>query len=197
MDSVARAHRIKAFGWSLFALLPGFIAGSPLFAIGGFALAFAGSLIVAEYSGRVGTGLYFPGGSSTKGAREYSLAESLIVRGRLDEAVAELERASARYPDDPDPPMRLARLLRDQCARPVDAVTWFLTAAERGRSEPGAEISALRELVELYTSVLRTPPRALPHLARLASRHADSAAGAWARREIVAIKQSIHEEEAE
>jgi tetratricopeptide (TPR) repeat protein len=209
VDSANVAFRLKAFGWSLFASVPGALVGgvvgsgtdSPglfiiLFAAGGVAFAYFGSLAMAEYTGRVGATLYFASGRSTRGRREYSLAESLIVRGRLDDALRELERAAARYPDDPEPPLRLARLLRDRCARPDDAVRWFRAAIERSRADAGVEVGALREIIEIYTHVLRTPPRALPYLARLAERHAGTTAAEWARREMAEIRRSLRDEEA-
>ena len=84
------------------------------------------------------------------------------MRGRIDDAIAELEAASARWPGDPEPPLRLARLLRDQAARPADAIAWFRTAVDRSGSDAGAEIGALRELIEVHTHVLATPRAALP-----------------------------------
>ena len=199
VDSAAVAFRIKAFGWSLFGgtagVAVGATRGSPVIGgIIGFAIAYFGSLWIAERAGRIGSSVYFSAGS-VSGRREYSLADSLIARGRIDDAVAELSKASAAWPDDPEPPLRLARLLRDQAARPTEAIAWFRTSAERSQNDAGGEIVALRELIEVYTHVLATPRAALPWLARLASRHPESAAGAWARAEMGGIKQAMREEE--
>jgi hypothetical protein len=106
-----------------------------------------------------------------------------------------MEQASLRYPDDVTPPLRLARLLRDHCARPDDAVRWFRTAAARCEDDGGMEIGILREIIEVYTHVLRTPRRALPDLARLASRHADTAAGVRARAQMEEIRRTMREED--
>jgi hypothetical protein len=210
VDSAAVAIRIKAFAWSLVVMVPaGFLGAyvgsgtrSPMlvtigFAAGGFAVAFFGSLLAGEGAGRVAGSVYFSSGRSTSGRREYSLADSLIVRGRLDEAIAELQRAAVQYPQDAQPPLRLARLLRDRCARPEDALRWFRTAADRSAGDAGLEIATLREMIEVYTHVLRTPRRALPDLARLASRHPGSAAGAWARTELEAMKRMMRDAESE
>ena len=199
VDSFATALRVKTLAWSLIGGLPGAAIGarygSPV--VGGLlgvGAMFAFTLIVAERAGRIGSSVYFSAGSMT-GRREYSLAESLIARGRIDDAITELERASTTWPDDPEPPLRLARLLRDQAARPADAIGWFRTSVDRSRNDAGAEIAALRELIEVCTHVLATPRAALPYLARLASRHPDSAAGAWARAEMSGIKQAMRDEE--
>lgn len=199
VDSFATALRVKTLAWSLIGGLPGAAIGARYGApiaggLLGVGAMFAFTLVVAERAGRIGSTLYFSAGSAS-GRREYSLADSLIARGRIDDAIAELQKASTTWPDDPEPPLRLARLLRDQAARPTDAIAWFRTAVERSRNDAGAEIAALRELIEVHTHVLATPRAALPYLARLASRHPDSAAGAWARAEMGGIKQAMRDEE--
>lgn len=188
----------------MFAMVPGAAIGSAVGssalmivvgAAAGVAIAFFGSMLLSEYAGRAGSGVYFSSGASTRGQREYSLADSLIVRGRLDDAIAELEQASARYPEDPEPALRLARLLRDRCDRPADAIRWFRTAVERAGDDAGVVTAALREIIEIHTHVMREPLRALPDLARLASRYPDSPTGTWARREMAELKQSMRDEE--
>ena len=208
VDSAAFAFRAKAFGWSLFALLPGALIGSrvgantqaPMLvtlacALAAFSLVFFGSLAFADWLAGSVTAVFFPSGRSTAGPREYSHADSLIARGRFDEAMAELEQASLRYPDDVTPPLRLARLLRDHGERPDDAVRWFRMATARCADDAGMEVGILREIIEIHTHVLRTPRRALPDLARLASRHADTAAGRWARTQMAEIRQTMREED--
>lgn len=208
VDSVAFAFRAKAFGWSLFALLPGALIGARVgantqapalvalaCAVAAFCIVFFGSLAVADRIAGSVTAVFFPSGRSTAGRREYSLADSLVARGRFDEAIAELEQASLRYPDDVTPPLRLARLLRDHCKRPADAVHWFRTAAARCAHDAGMEIGILREIIEIHTHVLRTPRRALPDLARLASRHGNTAAGERARTQMAEIRQTMREED--
>lgn len=207
VDSAERAHRIRAFSWSFLGAIPFALIGSrvgadtssPLlvtaaFAAGGFAFMFFGSLWIGESLGRSAGSTFFPSGRSTAGEREYSLAESLIVRGRLDEAIGELERAAAAYPEDTIPVLRLARLLRDQCRRPEDAARWFREALKRSR-DANEEIGVVRELIELYVHRLGEPRRALPELARLAEKHVDAPAGAWAKRELGEIRRTLQSEE--
>ena len=195
VDSVATALRVKALAWSIFALLPGLVLGSMLIAIAGFGLVFLCSITLAELVSRSSGGLYFASGRTTPGRREYSLAESLIVRGEFDDAVEQLETECALHPADATPALMLARLLRDQCARPLDAVRWFRTAIERSAGDDGARIAAIRELIDVYTRLLRTPRPALPWLARLAAEHPATPAGEWARRELAELKASLREEE--
>src|SRR5690606_2764929 len=105
----------------------------------------------------------------------------------------ELERAAAAYPEDTIPVLRLARLLRDQCRRPEDAARWFREALKRSR-DANEEIGVVRELIELYVHRLGEPRRALPELARLAEKRADTPAGAWAKREPGAIRRTVNSE---
>jgi tetratricopeptide (TPR) repeat protein len=207
VDSAARALRIKALAWALVGSIPFLLIASHIGAgmssprlvtaiivLSAFSVMYFGTLHFGDWLGRTAGSIYFSGGGSTPSRREYSLAESLIARGQLDAACAELERAAALYADDPEPALRLARLLRDR-QRPEEAVVWFRAALGR-RADAGLEIAATREIIEIYTHILRTPKRALPHLARLESRHGDSPAGVWARREMAEIRQAMQEEEA-
>ena len=205
-DSSEVAYRLRAFTWSLTGLLIGALVGVflvihgaprwviPVCALGVWALAYFGTLWFAERAARVGSSLYFSSGSSTPAVRQYSLADSMIVRGRYDDAAAELERAAAAYPHDPEPCLRLARLLRDSMNRHDDAVSWFRQGISRRGCDASTEIAATRELIEIYTHRLKTPRRAMPDLARLATRHPDTPAGAWARRLISDLKQEMREE---
>lgn len=206
VDSANRAYRLKAMSYSLvgaaFGLWVGAIIGARsqhaglimvVCAAGGFLFCYVISLFLGEAAGRAAGSLYFSSGSSTPGSREYSLAESLIVRGRIPEAIEQLENACATYPADPDPALRLARLLRDRTETPAAAARWFRIAIERSGGDAGQHIGALREIIELRIHVLGTPRRALPDLARLAAQHPDTPAAAWARREMAEIRQSMQD----
>ena len=163
--------------------------------IGVWAFMYFGTLWFAERAGSTASTLYFSSGKSTPALRQYSLAESMIARARFDEAAAELERSASQYVDDPDPCLRLARLLRDHMQRPEDAVRWFRQGISRRGCDAGTEIAASRELIEIFTHRLRTPRRALPDLARLAARHPDTPGGEWARRQLHEIKRELREED--
>lgn len=204
VDSAQIAFRIKALTWSLFALVIGFGFGAlvsgftdapALLVIGGcglafFAVSYIGSLWFGDRIAGVAGSLYFSSGRSTPGKRQYSLADALLARGEVDDAVAELERAAAVWPDDAEPCLRLARVLRDRCGRHEDAVRQFRAAIARSQ-EPGLEVAALREIIAIYTDKLDTPRRALPDLARLSQRFAGTPAGDWARRELADIKSRM------
>jgi hypothetical protein len=207
VDSAESARRLQLLGWSMIAailgaligvwaalvsdrsVLPLAVAGAAL--LGGFA--YFGTLLLAGGVAGAASAIYFSGGSRLPVRRDYSLAESLAVRGRLDEAVAELERASRRWPDDPEPCVRLARMLRDDCARPEDSIRWFRRALTLHGCTAGTELAVARELVEVYTHRLHAPARALPELARLAELRAGTPTGDWARHELAELKRDLPE----
>jgi tetratricopeptide (TPR) repeat protein len=206
-DSAETAFRLKAFTWSLTGLLLGFLlgvlivlkTGAPplgtiaLSSLGVWAAGFFGGTFISERGARAAASIYFSAGAKLPVMREFSLAESYVARGRPVEAAAEFERAAARYPGDPEPCLRLARLLRDGLGRHEDAIAWFRTAAARAAEagDAGVVIGARRELIEIHTHRLRTPERALPELARLAAEHPGTPAAAWAEQELSAIKRLV------
>jgi signal transduction histidine kinase len=161
--------------------------------VGAVRIAFAFG--AAERAGQMVSRLYMPSGSSTPPVRQYSLADSLITRERFDDAVAELMRAAAQYPADPEPRLRLARLYRDRLQRHDDAVHWFRQALAVARLDAATEIAATRELVEVYTHHMKTPRRALTDLARMAERHPGTPSAEWARREMAEIREQLRSQE--
>jgi tetratricopeptide (TPR) repeat protein len=207
-DTAETAFRVKALAWSMAGLLLGFLlgvlivlkTGAPLLrtvvlaSLGVWAAGFFGGLFISERAARAGASIYFTSGSKLPVLREFSLAESYVARGRIEDAVAEFERAAARYPDDPEPCLRLARLLRDRLGRHDDAITWFRAAATRA-TDAGTVIAARRELIEICTHRLRTPERALPDLARLAAEHPGTPVATWAERERRDIRRTLREQE--
>jgi tetratricopeptide (TPR) repeat protein len=203
VDSAESAFRLKAFTWSLAGLVLGVLLGllisiqrgtAPIrtMVISGLALwlfSYAGSLLVAERMGRWGGGIYFSGTSRLPQRREYSLGEALAARGRCREAADEYERNAAAFREDPEPCMRLARLLRDELGQPDAAVTWYREALRR--AAPGSRVATQRELVELFVHRLATPEKALPELARIAAEHDGTPTADWARGELRRIKAQL------
>lgn len=150
--------------------------------------------LLASRGAEIGGSIYTPQGSSTPPIREYSLAESLVARGQLNEAVEAYELLVEDNPQDAEPAIRLARLLRDKLARFEEAAGWYRRALLKPKLEPSVEVALTRELIELYTHKLRTPNAALPYLKRLAERHAQHPAAAWAREQYAEIKQEMKEQ---
>lgn len=172
--------------------LSGFpFALSLLVAVVAAVLVYFGTLFIAESGGRAGASIYQPSGSSTPSIREYSLADSLVARGQVAEAAEAYALLSEDFPEDPEPRLRHARLLRDQGARYEDAAQIYKGALAIPKLKLETELVVLRELIELYTHKLKAPPRALPYLARIVEKHGTDSAGTWARAEMNDIKQKM------
>jgi tetratricopeptide (TPR) repeat protein len=170
------------------------LQGALLVGLAAAVLAYFVILFIADRSGRMGAGIYQPSGSSTPVVREYSLAESLVARGRFDEAAEAYQLLSEDFPDDPEPRIRLARLLRDNTARYEEAGAMFKSVLSMRGLKPETELILLRELVELYMHKLQQPPRALPYLKRIAEQFANTPTAQWARHEARDIKQQMQSE---
>ena len=196
VDQFERTLRLKMVLWSIPGAVlggaAGLVATGSLF--GGMAGAVLAYLIifgVVTGAGRAAGTLHNPSGRSTPHEREYSAAESLVVRGRYPEAVAAFEAHVAEFPDDPVPYLRLARIHRDHLDDQEAAVGWFKRALRDARAGPGQELLARRELIELYLNRSGEPQRAAPDLARLAEERPDTPEGQWAARELADLKERI------
>ncbi len=205
VDSAEIAFRLRAGAYAAIAfvlaiaaalalgkgIVVAFLAG-----VGVGSIVYFGPLLIAERGGRIGANIYQPSGSSTPVVREYSLADSLVARGKFDEAAEAYQLLSEDFPNDPEPRIRHARLLRDKKAGYEDAANKFKSIFSIPGLKPETELIVLRELAELYTHKLAQPPRALPYLKRIADQFANSPTGEWARNEARDIKlqmQSEHE----
>jgi hypothetical protein len=159
-----------------------------------FVIALVVPVWLSERGGSVGASIYNASGSSTPAPREYSLAESLIARGQVSEAAEAYRLLAEDYPNDPEPAVRRARLLRDKLKQYEISADWFKRALSVPDIEPQKEIALLRELCELYIHKINAPPRALPFLVRITEKHPTSPAATWARQEYTDIKQAMRPE---
>jgi tetratricopeptide (TPR) repeat protein len=162
-----------------------------ILALGGMAVSFAGPLLVAALSGSAARTLYNPSGGAAPRRRELSHAESLAARGLYDEAAAAFQIAIVEDPTDPTPHLRMARIERDRRGRHEEAAKWFRSAFDLMPPGSGSALLTLKELVELYSVQLSAPARAAPLLARLAADRADQPEGAWARVELMRVKERM------
>lgn len=200
VDSAEQVMKLRTAAYAAMvagiAALGALIAGFPLMlalpaaALAGAAVYF-GALFFADYSGRAAASIYQPSGSSTPAIREYSLADSLVARGQTAEAAEAYALLSEDFPNDAEPRLRHARLLRDKTQRYEDAAQIYKSALSIPKLKPETELVILRELIELFTHKLHAAPRALPYLARVVEKYASSNAGAWARAEMSDIKQAM------
>ena len=193
VDAAERMYRFKALAWGLFAGLGGIpagvlvaakVGGNPiLFAVLGFLVPVLAALGVSEMAARSAAravqAIYSPTGTAVR--REYSQADSLVARGKYEDAAAAYEVACLEHPDDPEPYFRLARLLRDQLERYDEAAQWFERARAESRLQGLQGLVISQELIELYTHKLRTPRRAIPELKLLSERYPGTPAADAAR----------------
>ncbi len=197
VDQVARVRMLRIVQWSVpfggaIGVLLGGQLGHPwLGGLLGALLATGFALFMVEAGGRLGRTLYNPTGSSTPHKRDYSLAASLAIRGQHAEAAEAYEMAVSEYPEDPEPYLCLARMLRDEMGRPEDAIRWFKRARAEATVSDAQGLLISRELVEIYMVNLGEPARAAPELSRLAERYAGTPEGDWARDELADVKRRM------
>ncbi len=207
MDAAERAYRFQALAWGVFAgLFGGIPAGALLAAKLGanpFLLALLGfitpiicALVFAEVAmrsaGAATKALYNPRGTAVR--PEYSRAESLVARGEYEDAAAAYEAECLEHPEDPEPYVRLARLLRDHLGRHEEAVTWFTRARSDAQLKGLQGLVITQEIVELYVHKLRTPRRAIPELTLLCQRYPNTPAAQAARRELSEMRALLERE---
>lgn len=157
-------------------------------------VAMGGGYLLMEGGGKFAATLHNPSGRSTPPEKQYSAAQTLVVRGHYRDAVTAYEQSISEDDSDPEPYMRIARLLRDHLASYEDAAVWFKRAQQHPNAHGGTVLLAVRELTELYTHKLNDPRRALPMLAQLSETRPGSPEGQWAARELAALKATAFEE---
>ena len=197
VDAAGRAQKIRALGFALYAGLPaglgtGLLVGHPIVGLLlGPSLVWLVVVGVASLAGRGASALYMPSGASTPRKKGYSRAEALAVRGEYQAAMNEYEAAIAADPCDPEPYLRVARILRDGLKRPADAAFWFRRARREAHLSQGQEIRTLREAAEIYLHHLQEPRKAAPELARLAEAFPETPDGRWASEELARVKEEM------
>lgn len=201
VDTYGRALKLKAAGWAISGAILGAVLGVygmgwrgwpaillPVCVVGGWLIAFLVPLAFSSGAGKAAGTLYAPSGKSTPRAKEHSYAESLVARGRYEEAVDAFELAVQEDPADPGPYLRIARIYRDHLERFEDAARWFRRACREAALSPGQAILARREMVEVYVHRLGDPGKAAPELARMAEEMEGTPEGEWAAEELRHVK---------
>jgi len=197
--TVLRASSYGIFGAVLGGAL-GLFMGSVLMtlvlALVGWAVVAGGALLIVNAAGSAASTLYAPSSGGPR-QKEHSQAESLVARGRYEDAISAFELAVAEDPTDPTPYLRIARVYRDHLDRPEDAARWFRRALRDAQLPGGTAFLTRKELVELFTHRMKAPERALPELARMAEELARTPEGDWAAAQLREIKARIRENGAE
>lgn len=207
VDAAERAYRVRALALGgMFGLigavlvgplLAAKVGGNPVFfMIASFVVVVGGVVVASEVAlrsgGRVAQMIYNPQGTAVR--REYSRADSLVARGQYEDATAAYEAACLEHPEDPEPYLRLARLLRDQLARYEEAASWFERARAQSRLQGLQGLVIAQELIELYVHKLRTPRKAIPELTLLCQRYPGTPAAEAAATELQAMRELMARE---
>jgi hypothetical protein len=171
-----------------------FGGGALLFVLATFSLAgLAGGFLVGL--AREGLGALFDGslqsGRRGRPVREYSEAQSLVIRGEYRQAVEFYAAEAVANPKDPEPLILAARVLRDHLHDPAAAAEWLVRARHVDGITPRHDITIVRELVDLYDGPLDDPWRALPELARIAATYPNTSAATWARNTLSRLRVAV------
>lgn len=146
------------------------------------------TLVIWHLSGAASRGLVqtMTGAGNLPPAPSFSFQESLVIRGKFEEAAQAYREHLEKAPDDFHARLALAALWRDHLKDPAMAEKLYLEARSR-RPSPGFEFAIGNALIDLYH---RTGQRGreLAELARFAARFRDTPDGARARQAIARIK---------
>jgi len=130
-------------------------------------------------------------GASTPYEEQFSYQQSLVMQGKVVEALASFEELIAAAPDAIEPRIRAADLYA-QSREGARRAAELLREAQRIPSiAPGRDIYATNRLVDLLAGPLREPGRAVVELRKLIDRYPTSTAAAHARDAIARIKRQM------
>lgn len=159
---------------------------------------FAGCVVAAGLVGAVplaiasGAGWTFKrlmvDGSSTPYVEQYSYQQSLVMQGRVDEALASFEAVIAEQPSAIDARLRAAELYDRDRRNFARAAALFREVQRIESASSGQFIFVTNRLADLYAGPLNEPGKALVELRRLIERHPKSPAAAHARVALARLK---------
>lgn len=154
----------------------------------GIFVGLAASWVVWQLTGVGSRGLVaaMTGTGNLKRAPSYSLQESLLARGRFEEAEQAFEVHLGSHPEDLDARLALAALVRDHHRDPARAERLFLEA-RAGRPTRDQEFTIANALIDLYRTTGQAG-REMTELARFAERYDGTEAGRRAREALRRLK---------
>jgi hypothetical protein len=125
---------------------------------------------------------------STPYTQQNSYIQTMVMQGRLDDAIAEYERLVAEPECTVDVRIRAAELNTREAKKHARAAELFREAIRHPACGPGEEQYCVNRLVDLLTGPLEQPGRALVELRRLADRYPNSGIGERARDALRVLK---------
>jgi hypothetical protein len=157
----------------------------------GLGAAALGVFFVTQLSEATGEGfLSFlqPSGSSTPYEKQYSLQESLAIRGDIAGAISSYEAIIAGDPADVEARIRAAELHATKGANPKRAAECFLEARRVPGLTPARDLYISNRLIDLLRGPLKDEGRAMVELRRLIQLHPTSRDAQFARDAIAKMK---------
>jgi tetratricopeptide (TPR) repeat protein len=128
------------------------------------------------------------GGSSTPYTEQYSYQQTLVMQGRLDEALESYEAIMAEPESAVDVKIRAAELYAREAKRYDRAAELLRAAIRHPKCSPSEEVYSARRLADLLSGPLNQPGRALVELRRIADRYKGTNVGDHALEAIRLIK---------
>lgn len=192
----AAVDRVRAFAYGL--LVFGLVVG-----VGATQLGFSVRLILVAACGAalvpvLALGLsnsvgwtwkrFMVDGASTPYVESYSYQQSLVMAGRLDDALASFEAVIAEKPGELDPKLKAAELYGRDKKDHRRAAELFRDALKSETITPGQYVYVANRLVDLYTGPLNEPGRALVELRKLIDRYPGSVAADQAKGALATLK---------
>jgi hypothetical protein len=136
-------------------------------------------------------------GLSTPYERQFSYEQSLVMKGRVDDAIASFEAVIATEPELIAPRIKAAELYAREKKDPQRAAELFRDVLRSPVITPGENVYATNRLVDLYIGPLNDPGRAFVELRRLIESRAGSDAAEHARRSLAELKARMNVEPVE
>lgn len=142
----------------------------------------------AEATGEGFLSFLQPSGSSTPYEKQYSLQESMAIRGDVAGAIASYEEIIAQDPMDVEARIRAAELYAARGGNPRRAAEYLIEARKVPGIPAARDLYISNRLVDLFRGPLNEPGRALVELRRLVQLHPTSRDAQFARDAIAKMK---------
>lgn len=127
-------------------------------------------------------------GATTPYTGQFSYEQALVMRGRVDEAIASFEAIIQRDATAVTARIRAAELYERGRGDAQCAAELFREAQRIESCSTGERVYVAHRLVDLYTGPLNQPGRALVELRRLIEQYPDHPAAAQARDALATLK---------
>jgi len=132
---------------------------------------------------------FFVDGTSTPYVEQYSFEDSLVMQGRVDEAVESLESIASSRPEAIDVRIRAADLHCRETKKFERAASLFREAQATREISAGQFVYVTNRLVDLYVGPLNLPGKAMVELRRLIDRMPGTPAADHARTALRRLKE--------